>query len=97
VLHNNAGVVDPLIGHGEALKVETFDPNLWDKVIAINLTAPLFAAKAALPHLKHSSNASIINVASIAAFVASPSTVAYASSKAGVGALTKRGAGAGQV
>jgi NAD(P)-dependent dehydrogenase (short-subunit alcohol dehydrogenase family) len=41
VLHNNTGVVDPLIGHGEALKVETFDPNLWDKVIAINLTAAL--------------------------------------------------------
>jgi NAD(P)-dependent dehydrogenase (short-subunit alcohol dehydrogenase family) len=89
VLHNNAGVLDSFLGDKAALAVETFDQKVWERVMAINLTAPMFAAKAALPYLKQSKNPSIINVASTAAFVASPSTIAYSSSKAGVAALTK--------
>lgn len=89
VLHNNAGTIDSLFGSGDALKVETFDMEIWHKVMAVNLTGPMLAARAAVPHLKASSNASILNVASISAFVASPGTLAYSSSKAGVAALTK--------
>jgi NAD(P)-dependent dehydrogenase (short-subunit alcohol dehydrogenase family) len=89
VLHNNAGVIDPYFGDKAALTVETFDRKVWDRVIAVNLTAPMFAAKAAVPYLKQSKNPSIINAASTAAFVAIPSGVAYSSSKAGIAALTK--------
>ena len=89
VLHNNAAVIDSLLGSGDALKVDTFDMDVWHKVLAVNLTGPMLAARAAVPYLKSSKNPSILNVASISAFVASPGTVAYSSSKAGVAALTK--------
>lgn len=89
VLLNNAATIDTLIASGDALKVETFDMSVWDKVLAVNLTGPMLAARAAVPYLKSSANPSIINVASISAFVASPATVAYSASKAGIASLTK--------
>ena len=89
VLHNNAGVIDSMFGDKAAISVETYDRAVWNRVIAVNLTAPMFAAKAAVPYLKKSANPSIINAASTASFVASPSTLAYGSSKGGVALLTK--------
>jgi NAD(P)-dependent dehydrogenase (short-subunit alcohol dehydrogenase family) len=89
VLHNNAGVIDSFFGDKAAISVETFDRKVWDQVIAINLTAPMFASKAAFPYLKRSPNPSIINAASTASFVAAPSALAYGASKGGVAMLTK--------
>ncbi len=89
VLHNNAGVIDSMFGDKAAVTVETFDPAIWDKVLRINLTGPMMTAKACTPHLKRSKNPSIINVASISSFVATPATLAYSVSKAAVAALTR--------
>jgi NAD(P)-dependent dehydrogenase (short-subunit alcohol dehydrogenase family) len=89
VLHNNAGVIDLIVGDRNSITVENLDRKVWDKVLAINLSAPMFAAKAALPFLKKSSNASIINAASTAAFVGGPTMLAYGASKAGLATLTK--------
>ena len=89
VLHNNAGVIDLIVGEPASITVENLDRAVWNKVIAINLSAPMFAAKAALPYLKKSSNASIINAASTAAFVGGPTMLAYGASKGGLATLTK--------
>ncbi|MGH6617340.1 SDR family NAD(P)-dependent oxidoreductase [Sphingomonas sp.] len=89
ILHNNAGVIDSQFGDQAGIGLEQYDRTVWDMVIAVNLTAPMFAAKAALPWLKQSANASIITAASTASFVANPSTLAYGASKGGVAALTK--------
>ena len=59
----------------------------WDKVIALNLRAVFIACRAALPHLGQ--GGSIVNVASIAAFKATPTLAAYGAAKAGVVALTR--------
>jgi NAD(P)-dependent dehydrogenase (short-subunit alcohol dehydrogenase family) len=59
----------------------------WDKVVALNLRSVFIGCRAALPHLP--AGGSIVNVASIAGFTASPGLAAYGAAKAGVAALTR--------
>jgi NAD(P)-dependent dehydrogenase (short-subunit alcohol dehydrogenase family) len=59
----------------------------WDKVFALNLRSVFLGCRAALPHLPP--GGSIVNVASIAGFTATPGLAAYGAAKAGVAALTR--------
>jgi NAD(P)-dependent dehydrogenase (short-subunit alcohol dehydrogenase family) len=59
----------------------------WDKIVSLNLRAVFLSCRAAIPHLGQ--GGSIINVASVAAFQASPTMSAYSAAKAGVVALTR--------
>ncbi len=61
---------------------------LWDRTIAINLTAPFLLSQAAIPHLLES-NGAIVNCASTAAFVGEAYAAAYCASKAGLVQMTK--------
>jgi 3-oxoacyl-[acyl-carrier protein] reductase len=82
ILVNNAG---SLIGRSAA---EKMDAELWNEVIALNLSSVFFATKAALPHL--SQDARIVNVSSIAArHGGGPGAFAYAAAKGGVMTLTR--------
>ena len=82
VLVNNAGIqhVAPL---------ETFPPEKWDAVLAINLTAAFHTTRAVLGAMKARKWGRIINVASAHALVASPYKSAYVAAKHGVVGLTK--------
>jgi len=82
VLVNNAG-----IQHVEA--IETFPPEKWDQIIAINLSAAFHAIRAAVPGMKARKWGRIINVASAHALVASPFKSAYVTAKHGIVGLTK--------
>ena len=59
----------------------------WDKVVSLNLRGVFLACRAALPRMGE--GGSIVNVASVAAFQASPTMAAYSAAKAGVVALTR--------
>ena len=85
ILVNNAGVqfVSP---------VTDFPQEKWDWVIAINLTAPFVAMKAAIPHMKAKGWGRIISTASAHSLVASPFKSAYVASKHGVAGLSKSAA-----
>jgi len=61
---------------------------LWDRTIAINLTAPFLLSQAAIPHLLEVDGA-IVNCASTAAFVGEAYAAAYCASKAGLVQMTK--------
>jgi 3-hydroxybutyrate dehydrogenase len=82
ILVNNAGIqhVSP---------VEHFPPERWDAVIAINLSAPFHAIKAALPQMRRTGWGRIINIASAHGLVASREKSAYVAAKHGVVGLTK--------
>jgi 3-hydroxybutyrate dehydrogenase len=82
ILVNNAGIqhVEP---------IETFPPEKWDAIIAINLSATFHATRAAIPGMKDRGFGRIINVASAHALVASPFKVAYVAAKHGIAGLTK--------
>ena len=82
VLVNNAG-----IQHVEA--IETFPPEKWDAIIAINLSSAFHAIRRVVPGMKSRKWGRIINVASAHAQVASPFKSAYVAAKHGVLGLTK--------
>jgi NAD(P)-dependent dehydrogenase (short-subunit alcohol dehydrogenase family) len=88
VLHNNAGIADAMLEPGATL--ESMSLETWDRVMAVNLRAPFVCARAALPHLRASAQASIINAGSIASWLARPHTIAYGASKGGVAMLTRQ-------
>lgn len=68
--------------------IETPD-EVWDEVIAVNLSAVFWMSKHAVPHLLEAGNAAVVNVASVQAFAAQHGVAAYAASKGGIIALTK--------
>ena len=61
----------------------------WDSMMALNLRSPMFLSQAALPYLKKSPNASIINIGSVEGLMSNPLHAAYASSKAAIHGLTR--------
>jgi NAD(P)-dependent dehydrogenase (short-subunit alcohol dehydrogenase family) len=80
------GRIDCLInnaGGGPPVASKDASPNLTQKVIALNLMAPINLAQAAYPALK-SSAGSIINISSVSATRSSPGSVAYGAAKAGL-------------
>ncbi|MBL7748969.1 MAG: SDR family oxidoreductase [Chitinophagaceae bacterium] len=82
ILVNNAGVFPGFTNCEETTK------DLWDKVIAINLTGPFLGCKACIPHLRKAGGGSVVNIASIAGLVGG-NGVAYSSSKGGLCLLSK--------
>lgn len=82
VMVNNAGVqhVEP---------IETFPPEKWDQIIAVDLSAAFHTIRAVVPAMKAQRFGRIINVASAHALVASPFKSAYVAAKHGVAGLTK--------
>lgn len=59
------------------------------KSYEVNLRGPVFLVQAALPHLKASSKAAVINMVSVGAFNFAPSLSIYASSKAALMSFTR--------
>jgi meso-butanediol dehydrogenase / (S,S)-butanediol dehydrogenase / diacetyl reductase len=85
VLVNNAGIDPP----GTIVEI---DPDLWKKVIDINLNGPFLMMKAVIPHFLQNNGGSIINIASLAGIRCIPAMPAYCSSKAGLIMLTQQAA-----
>ena len=81
-LINNAAVISPL-SHIESTKTDD-----WRYALEVNLLAPFYLIKFALPALKKSSGR-IINISSGAAHTAIASASAYCVSKAGLTHLTR--------
>jgi 3-oxoacyl-[acyl-carrier protein] reductase len=62
---------------------------LWDKIMAVNLTGPLRLIKAAAPVMKAQKQGRIVNISSVAGLGPTGSSIAYAVSKAGLNHLTR--------
>jgi|TARA_R100000501_G_scaffold17919_3_gene35033 NAD(P)-dependent dehydrogenase (short-subunit alcohol dehydrogenase family) len=80
ILINNAG------GSPEA-EAATASPRFAERVIALNLLAPLNLSQAAYAHMQAAGGGAIVNIASVSALRPSPGTTAYAAAKAGLLAL----------
>jgi NAD(P)-dependent dehydrogenase (short-subunit alcohol dehydrogenase family) len=83
VLVNNAGIA------GATTPVENYDPDTWDQVMRVNLSGTFDVTRLAIPHLKKSHSASIINMSSAAGRLGYPQRSAYAVSKWGIVGFTK--------
>jgi NAD(P)-dependent dehydrogenase (short-subunit alcohol dehydrogenase family) len=82
VLVNNAA--NPL-----AQPMGQITPEAWDKSYAVNLRGPLFLVQQALPHLKESPHAAVLNMVSTGAFNFAPTVALYAGSKAALMSYTR--------
>ena len=69
--------------------IEDFPTDKWDAIIAINLSAPFHAMRAAIPGMKAQKWGRIISTASAHSLVASPFKGAYVAAKHGLTGLTK--------
>jgi 3-oxoacyl-[acyl-carrier protein] reductase len=62
---------------------------VWDKIMAVNLTGPMRMIKAVAPVMKAQGRGRIVNISSIAGLQPTGSSIAYAISKAGLIHLTR--------
>jgi NAD(P)-dependent dehydrogenase (short-subunit alcohol dehydrogenase family) len=83
VLVNNAGIAGP------TGKVEEIKPEEWDRTLAINITGQFNCARLAVPHLRESKNASMVNLSSAAGRLGFPLRTPYSASKWAVVGFTK--------
>lgn len=63
-------------------------PDLWDRIMAVNLRGPYLMARAAIPHMARAGGGRIVNVGSGAGW-GKPDMAAYAASKGGLFTLTQ--------
>jgi NAD(P)-dependent dehydrogenase (short-subunit alcohol dehydrogenase family) len=83
VLVNNAGVAGP------TGPVEEIHPEDWDRCLDVCLTGQFNCARLAVPHLRKSKNASIVNLSSAAGKYGFAMRAPYAAAKWGVIGFTK--------
>jgi NAD(P)-dependent dehydrogenase (short-subunit alcohol dehydrogenase family) len=83
VLVNNAGIAGP------TAKVEEMNPEDWDRCLEICLTGQFNCARLAVPLLRESKNASIVNISSAAGRLGFAMRSPYAAAKWGVIGFTK--------
>ncbi|MDQ7911035.1 SDR family oxidoreductase [Phytohabitans sp. ZYX-F-186] len=81
VLVNNAGI-------GAQGTVETNPDDEWLRVFDVNVVGIVRVTRAALPHLRASDHAAIVNTCSIAATAGLPARALYSASKGAVQSLT---------
>jgi len=84
VLVNNAAG-----GAGEDGAVGALDTAAWDAVLRVNLTAPMWLSRAAIPRMRAAGHGSIVNISSRQGERASRGLAAYIASKGGLNALTR--------
>jgi 2-dehydro-3-deoxy-L-rhamnonate dehydrogenase (NAD+) len=83
ILVNNAGITG---GNG---KLWELTPEVWRRVIEVNLIGPYLTCRAVVPDMLKNGWGRIVNVASIAGKEGNPNASHYSSSKAGLIGLTK--------
>jgi 2-keto-3-deoxy-L-fuconate dehydrogenase len=81
VLVNNAGI-------GAQGTIETNPDEQWLRVLDVNVVGIVRVTRAALPHLRASRHAAIVNTCSIAATIGLPARALYSASKGAVQSLT---------
>ena len=69
--------------------VVDIDFEVWDRVMAVNLRGYVASMKYAIPKMLSRGGGAIVNMSSAAAFQGEPARPAYATAKAGIGALTR--------
>ena len=82
ILVNNAGIQ-------HRAPIADFSDADWRRLMATNLDAPFFMARAVIPAMQAKRAGKIVNIASLASSLARPTTVPYQVSKGGIAMLTR--------
>ena len=81
VVNNAANALAQAIGE--------ITPGAWEKTQGVNERGPLFLVQAALPYLRSSPGASVLNVVSVGVFTSGRGLAMYTAAKAGLLMLTR--------
>jgi glucose 1-dehydrogenase len=84
VLVNNAAGGDATDG-----AIGDLGTDAWEAILRVDLTAPMWCARAAIPHMQRAGHGSIVNMSSRQAERASRGLAAYVAAKAGLNGLTR--------
>jgi NAD(P)-dependent dehydrogenase (short-subunit alcohol dehydrogenase family) len=86
------GSVDILVNNA-ALKTRgdlaATDAAAFDRMLAVNLRAPLLLIRALLPHFRAQGGATVLNIGSVNAYCGAPDLLAYSLSKGGLMTLSR--------
>ena len=85
------GRIDALVNNAAAVvrsDIQSTDSPLFDRVMAVNVRAPLLLIHAALEHLEQSHGA-VLNIGSVNAYCGEPNLLAYSISKGALMTLTR--------
>jgi gluconate 5-dehydrogenase len=82
ILVNNAGIQ-------HRAPIAEFSDADWRRLMATNLDAPFYMARAVIPAMQARRAGKIINIASLMSTLARPTTVPYQTSKGGIAMLTR--------
>jgi 2-deoxy-D-gluconate 3-dehydrogenase len=82
ILINNAGM-------NRRKPPEQITEDEWHEILNVNLSAALFCAQAAYPHMKAAGRGKILNIGSMFSLFGAATVAAYAASKGGLVALTR--------
>ncbi len=83
IVVNNAGIVDRF------LPVDEVSDEVWQHVLAVNLTGPMLLSRAAIPVMRRAGHGVIINIASVGGLRGGVAGAAYTTSKHGLIGLTE--------
>lgn len=83
ILVNNAGINGPVV------EVQDYPLEMWNRVVAVDLTAVFLTCRRVIPHMIERRYGRIVNVSSIAGKEGNPKISAYSAAKAGVIGFTK--------
>lgn len=84
VLVNNAAG-----GDARDSRVAELTTEAWDAILRVDLTAPMWCARASIPHMRAAGHGAIVNISTRQAERASPGLAAYVAAKAGLNGLTR--------
>ena len=83
IVCNNAGIMDRF------LPVAELTDEVWQRVLAVNLTGPMMLSRATIPVMLRAGGGVIINIASVAGLSGARAGAAYTASKHGLIGLTR--------
>lgn len=84
ILFNNAVAVPA----GDR-SVGEMDLSAWETALRVNLTAPMYASKLAIPNMRQRGGGSIVHMGSVAGMLAEDTRSAYGATKSGLFALSR--------
>lgn len=86
------GRIDGLVNNAAVMTrggVEETDEDAFDRTVAVNLKAPFFLIRAAVPHFRRQGGGSIVNIGSVNAYCGENSMCIYSACKGALMTLTR--------
>ncbi|QKW36721.1 glucose 1-dehydrogenase [Actinomadura sp. NAK00032] len=88
VLHSNASLLDPRV-LGRDLEIADLDPDVWDRVMRVNLRGYMLGAKYAIPPMLSRGGGVIVHTSSVTGLQSEYRRSAYSTSKAAIIGFTR--------